>query len=409
MPGSIKDRVAIAGMGCTKFGERWDASMDDLLVDATYAALADAGIGIEEIQAAWFGTNSSTNTGMGLSGPLRLQYIPVTRVENACATASEAFRNACYAVAAGIYDIVLAIGVEKLKDTGWSGLGTEGTNPSHSLDLNSSAPSNFALLATTYFSRYGLTFEEGKHMIGRVSWKSHKNGVLNKNAHFQKEVSMETILNAPMIAWPLGLYDCCGVSDGSAAAVITTPEIAKALRKGKEPPIFVKALQITAPPRDGKYNQKFDYTHVETTVRSAQRAYKEAGVTNPREQISMAEVHDCFSITEAVTMEDLGFSPRGQVQKDIEDGFFDLDGGLPVQTDGGLKCFGHPIGASGLRMIYEMYLQLQGRADEIKNPGAPSRQVKNPKLGLTHNLGGTPDGIPDGCVAYVGIIGLEGV
>ncbi|HXZ30408.1 MAG TPA: acetyl-CoA acetyltransferase [Dehalococcoidia bacterium] len=405
MPGSIKDRVAIAGMGCTKFGERWDASLNDLLVDAAYAAFKDAGIGPEDIQAAWFGTNASAQTGMGLSGPLRLPYIPVTRVENACATGSEAFRGACYAVAAGIYDIVLAIGGEKLKDTGWSGLGTSTTPPSHMLDPDFSVPTNFALLATTYFARYGLTFEEGKHMIGRVSWKSHKNGAQCKNAHFQREVPMETILNAPMIAWPLGLYDCCGVSDGSAAAIVTTPEIAKSLRKGKEPPIYVKALQISAHPRDGQYNQKFDYTHVEATVRSARAAYQEAGVTNPREQISLADVHDCFSITEAVTMEDLGFSPRGKVRDDIENGFFDLDGKLPVQTDGGLKCFGHPIGASGLRMIYEMYLQLQGRADEIKNPGMPSRQVKNPKMGLTHNLGGAPDG----CMIFVGIVGLEGV
>ncbi|MFC1918727.1 acetyl-CoA acetyltransferase [Chloroflexota bacterium] len=405
MPGSIKDRVAIAGMGCTKFGERWDAGSGDLLVDAAYQAFEDAGIGPEDIQAAWLGTTTG-NTGMTLSEPLRLPYLPVTRCENACATASDALRNASYAVAAGIYDIVLAIGVDKFKDSGISGLGDGGmTGPSHTMFADAPAPRRFAMLATTYFSRYGLSYEEGKHMIGRISWKSHKNGALNKNAHFQKEVSMETILNAPMVAWPLGLFDCCGVSDGAAAAIVTTPEIAKKLRKGKEPPIFIKALQIAMAPRDGNYNTKFDYTHVETTVRAAQAAYKEAGVTNPRDQISMAEVHDCFSITEAVTMEDLGFSPRGKVLKDIEDGRFDLDGAQPIQTDGGLKCFGHPIGASGLRMINEMYLQLQGRADKLQNPNMPSRQVKNPKLGLTHNLGGSPDG----CAIFVGIVGLEGV
>jgi len=394
MPGSIKDRVAIVGMGCTNFGERWDASANDLLVDAAYEAFDDAGIGPEDIEAAWLGTASSGNTGMVLSEPLRLPYIPITRVENACATASDAFRNGCYAVAAGIYDIVLTIGVDKLKDTGISGLGGAQPNPSHVLGPESTAPGNFALLATTYFSRYGLSFEEGKHMIGRVSWKSHRNGALNTRAHFQREVSMEAILNAPMIAWPLGLYDCCGVSDGSAAAIITTPEIAKSMRKD---PIFVKALQIAMSPRDGQYSSKYDYTHVETTVRAAQAAYKEAGVTNPREEISMAEVHDCFSITEAVTMEDLGFSPRGQVRDDIESGFFDLDGKLPVQPDGGLKCFGHPIGASGIRMFYEMYKQLQGKAGP--------RQIKDPKLGLTHNLGGAPDG----CAIFVGIVGLPGV
>lgn len=376
-----------------------------MLVEAAYAAFQDAGIGVEDVQAAWLGTQSSGMNGRTLAEPLRLQYIPVTRVENACATASDAFRNACYSVAAGIYDIVLAIGVEKLKDTGFSGLGGQQPAPSHVLSPESTAPGNFALLATTYFNKYGLSYDEGKHMIGRVSWKSHKNGALCRNAHFQKEVSMETILNAPMIAWPLGLFDCCGVSDGAAAAIVTTPEIAKKLRKGKEPPVFVKALQIAAHPSDGKYNTKYDYTHVESTVRAAQSAYKEAGVTNPRDQISMAEVHDCFSITEAVTMEDLGFSPRGKVLADIEDGRFDLDGAQPIQTDGGLKCFGHPIGASGIRMLFEMYKQLQGRADDLLNPGMPSRQIKNPKLGLTHNLGGTPDG----CMIFVGIVGLEGV
>jgi len=405
MPGSIKDRVAIAGMGCTQFGERWDASASDLLVDAAYQAFEDAGIEPKDIQAAWLGTTTGS-TGMTLSEPLRLPYIPITRVENACATASDAFRNACYAVAAGIYDIVLAIGVDKFKDSGISGLGDGGMpGPSHAMMAESTAPRSFAMLATTYFDRYGLSYEEGKHMIGRVSWKSHKNGALNRLAHFQREVDMERILNAPMIAWPLGLYDCCGVSDGSAAAIVTTPEIAKSLRKGKEPPIFPKALQISMSPRDGNYNPKFDWTHVETTVRAAEAAYKEAGITNPREQISMAEVHDCFSITEAVTMEDLGFSPRGKVREDIENGRFDLDGAQPVQPDGGLKCFGHPIGASGLRMINEMYLQLQGRADKILAPGMPSRQIKNPKLGLTHNLGGSPDG----CAIFVGIVGLEGV
>ncbi len=404
MAGSIRDRVAIVGMGCTKFGERWDAGRDDMIVEATYDALADAGLGIEDIEAAWLGTAGGTG-GMTLSEPLRLQYIPVTRIENACATASDAFRNACYAVAAGIHDIVLAVGADKYKDSGISGL-SDGTipGPGHGMLVGGPPPAMFATLATTYFDHYGLSFEEGKHMIGRVSWKSHINGARHKKAHFGRVVEMDEILNSPMIAWPLGLYDCCGVSDGAAAAIITTPEIAKKMRAGKEPPIFVKALQIAMAPNDGNFNQDYDYLHVEATVRAAERAYTEAGITNPREQISMAEVHDCFSITEAITMEDLRFSERGTVQRDIENGFFDLDGGLPIQPDGGLKCFGHPIGASGIRMIYEMYLQLQGRADMMTKDGMATRQLKDPTLGLTHNLGGGPPG----CAIFVGIFGLEG-
>lgn len=395
--GSIRDRVAIVGMGCTRFGERWDASQDDLLVDAAYEAFEDAGIGPGDIQAAWLGATRLASGGITLATPLRLPYIPITRVENLCATGSEALRGACYAVAAGIYDVVLAIGVDKLKDAGTRGNPPAmPAVPSHELMPHVTNPAKFALLATNYFTRYGLSVEQGKHMMGRVSWKSHKNGALNRKAHFQKEVPMDTILSAPMVAWPLGLFDCCGVSDGSAAAIVTTPEIARGLRKGKEPPIFVKALQICISPGDGNYNQEYDWTHVEATVRGAEAAYREAGITNPREQISMAEVHDCFSITEAVTMEDLLFSPRGKARDDIESGRFDLDGAQPVQPDGGLKCFGHPVGATGLRMIYEMYQQLQGKAGP--------RQIRNPKLGLTHNLGGTPDisGV------FVGIVGLEG-
>ena len=395
MAGSIKNKVAILGMGCTKFGENWDQSADDMLVEAAYAAYEDAGIDPKDIEAAWYGSVHSGTTGMALSVPLRLPYLPITRVENACATGSDAFRNACYAVAAGVHDIVLAIGVEKNKDTGFSGHGYVGPDyAGHMLDPLSTGSSIFALLATTYFDRYGLSYEEGKHMLARVSWKSHKNGALNPKAHFRKEVGMERILNAPIIAWPLGLYDCCGMSDGAAAVIVTTPEIARSRKKNA---VFVKALQICMGPQDGKYSSKFDYTHVEATYRAGIRAYEEAGIKNPREEISMAEVHDCFSITEAVTMEDLQFSPRGKVREDIESGFFDLEGGLPVQPDGGLKSFGHPTGASGIRMLYEMYLQLQGKAGP--------RQLKNPKLGLTQNLGGDPSGP----AIFVGIVGLDGV
>ncbi len=258
MPRSIKDRVAIVGMGCTKFGERWDVGGGDLLVEASYEAFEDAGIGPEDIEAAWVGTLYSGSSGMTLGGPLRLPYIPITRVENMCASGSDSLRQACYAVAAGMYDIALAIGVEKLKDSGLSGLPTGGGFSSGLGAGGGSVPAIFALLATTYFARYGLSYEEGKHMIGRVSWKSHQNGSKNPKAHFQNAVTMETILNAPIMASPLGLFDCCGNSDGSAAAIVTTPEIAKSLRKGKEPPLFIKALQICISPQDGGLTQRYD-------------------------------------------------------------------------------------------------------------------------------------------------------
>jgi len=393
MVGSIKDRVAIIGMGCTKFGELWDKSRVDLIVDAAKEAYADAGVEQKDIQAAWFGNYYDTTglTGQALAGPLRLQYIPVTRVENACATASDALRNASYAVAAGIYDLVLVLGAEKIKDQGLSGLAVRNLD-FNGLMFSMTMPGMFSMLATRYFDHYHIKPEDGKHMLAHVSWKSHKNGALNPRAHFRKEVSMEQIIKAPIIAWPLGLFDCCGVSDGAAAAIIVP---AKDAKKYRPDPVYIKAAQMGVAPADGSVSQKYDYLHVESTVRAAKAAYIEAGIKVPRKEISMAEVHDCFSITEAVIMEDLQFSERGHMRDDIEAGFFDLDGGLPVQVDGGLKCFGHPIGASGLRMIYEMYKQLQGKADK--------RQLKNPTLGLTQNLGGQPPH----CTIFCGIFGRE--
>ncbi len=401
MAESIKDKVAIIGMGCTKFGEIWDKSGDDLIVDAAYEAFEDAGIDPSDIQAGWVGTTGTGGTGQVLSVPLKMQYKPVTRVENACATASDALRNACYAVAAGVYDIVLALGIEKLKDTGFSGLGMGG-GPGTGVAPTTTAPGMFAMLATGYFARYGLSPEEGKKMIGTVSVKSHWNGARCPKAHFQREVSLEQVLKAPIIAWPLGLFDCCGVSDGSSAAVVVPASMAKNFRAD---PVYIKALQICVGPSEGQKRQDYDYCHVEETWQAGLAAYAEAGIKNPRKEISMAEVHDCFSITEAVTMEDLQFSPRGKVYEDIigsNAGFFTLqralEGGdaLPVQPDGGLKCFGHPIGASGLRMTYEIYKQVQGKAQ------LPERQMKNPKMGLIHNLGGQPPG----CTIAVNIFGL---
>ena len=392
MAGSIKDRVCIIGMGCTRFGEFWDKSAGDLVVDAAYEAFEDAGVGPEDIQAAWVGTfyEYSGQAGLALSAPLRLQYKPVTRVENMCGTGSDALRNACYAVAAGIYDIALALGVEKIKDQGAGGLTFGGYATSNVMPATT-APAQFAMLATTYFARYGISPEEGKRMLARISVKSHHNGSLNPKAHFQRELTMEQVVNAPIIAWPLGLFDCCGVSDGAAAAIVVPAEMAKKFRRD---PVYIKALQICAGPADGLVSTEYDYTHVEETCRAGLAAYAEAGISNPRKEISMAEVHDCFSINEAIIMEDLQFSPRGKVKEDINAGTFELNGELPVQPDGGLKCFGHPIGASGLRMMYEMYKQLQGKADR--------RQIKNPRLGLTHNMGGRPPG----CIISCTIVGL---
>ena len=377
---SIKDKVAIVGMGCVKFGENWGQSLEDMVIDAVYEAYQDAGIDPKIIKAAWWGSVFAGETGQILAAPLKLSYIPVTHVENACATGSEAIRAACYAVAAGMYDVVLAVGAEKLKDTGYSGLPQTRPIATWSYRLTTQTPAAvFAMMANRYFANYGLTYEEGKKLLGQIAVKNHHNGSLNPKAHFQREITLEQAVNAPMVAYPLGLYDCCGVSDGAAAAIITRADLAKTFRND---PIYIKSVQICQGPREGWLSQTYDFAHVEETYRGGVASYKEAGIKNPRKELSIAEVHDCFSITELTIMEDLQFSPRGGAKKDIEAGTFTLNGALPVNTDGGLKCFGHPIGATGLRMLYEVYKQLQGKAGP--------RQIKNPRLGLTHNQGGEP-------------------
>jgi len=376
---SIKDKVAIVGMGCTKFGENWEMSGRDMIIDAAYEAYQDAGIEPKDIQAAWFGTVWGGETGQVMAESLKLPYIPITRVENQCATGSDALRNAAFAVASGVNDIVLVLGLEKLKDSGYSGLPLSNMDPRNTFqEKTRTAPGNFAMMASRYFMKYGLSPEEGKRILAEIAVKNHHNGALAPKAHFQREVTIEQVIDAPIVAWPLGLFDCCGVSDGAAAAILTRADLAKSFRSD---PIYIKALEICVGPREGYMNPAYDFAHVEETCRAGAAAYAGAGIKNPRE-ISIAEVHDCFTITELVIYEDLGWSPRGQAKKDVEAHTFTLEGELPVNTDGGLKCFGHPVGATGLRMMYEVYKQLQGKAD--------ARQVKNPRLGLTHNLGGVP-------------------
>jgi acetyl-CoA C-acetyltransferase len=391
----IRDRVAIVGMGCTAFGEHWHRSADDLLIDATeecYAATPS--ITADDVDAYWLGTMSSGQSGLVLSRPLRLDYKPVTRVENFCATGSEAFRNACYAVASGAYDRVMAVGVEKLKDSGYSGLvrsspPSDGTAPETSL----TAPAAFSLLDPAYCKKYGVDPDAMREAMTHVAWKNHHNGALNQRAQFRKEIAKEKITaGAGRVAGRLGVLDCSGVSDGSACALIVRAEDA---HEYTDRPMYVKGLSMVAGPASGTIDPGYDYTTFPEVAHCAQDAYRQAGVTNPRGQISLAEVHDCFTPTELVLMEDMGFSERGRAWRDELDGVFDLDGELPVNPDGGLKSFGHPVGASGLRMLFECWLQFRGEAGD--------RQIADPALGLTHNLGGRPGT----CVSFVSIVGRE--
>jgi acetyl-CoA C-acetyltransferase len=396
----IRDKVAILGMGCSRFGERWDCGADALMLEAFNEALADAGIETRQIEAAWLGVcleeNNVGKTAGPLAAALRLPRIAATRVENACATGTEALRGAAYAVAAGAYDIVLALGVEKLKDTGYGGLPVRTRGVANDLWLpNASAPGAFAQLASAYAAKHRVATPDLKRAMAHISVKSHANAALNPKAHLRNPITEDDVLRAMTIAAPLGLYDCCGVSDGAACAIVTTPDIARALKPGAEQ-VTIKALEVCVSNGEEMSFNNWDGAHIATAREASARAYASAGITDPRTQIQIAEVHDCFSITEAVLMEDLGFSAPGRVIHDALDGVFDRDGALPVQPDGGLKCFGHPIGASGLRMVYEVYLQLLGRAGE--------RQLKHVDRGLTHNLGGHPHQN----VCAVAILGRQG-
>ncbi len=388
----IKDQVAIIGMGCTQFKEHWDRSTDDLLIDAVTDTLASAGVEKDQVDAWWLGTAQSGMSGVTLAAPLKLQNKPVTRVENYCATGSEALRQACYAVASGAYDIAAAVGVEKVKDSGYQGLNAFPI-PTDGTQRTLTAAGMFSLVAPAYADKYGIDPNELRRTLARIASKNHSNGAKNERAQFRREMSVDSICAMPAVAGMLSVFDCAGVADGAAAAIVVRAADAY---KYTDKPIFVKALAMVAGNGSGLADPEFDYTHFDECEAAGKDAYAQAGITNPRTELAMAEVHDCFTPTELVLMEDLGFSARREAWKDVEAGAFDLHGDLPINTDGGLKSFGHPVGASGLRMLFECWLQLRHEAPEERQIDTADRG-----LALTHNLGGYPGDM----VSFVGIWG----
>ena len=391
----IRDRVAIVGMGCTRFAEHWDKGVDDLLLDATGDAFASAGVTKDDVDAYWLGTAQSGMSGMVLAKPLQLDGKPVTRVENMCATGSEALRQAAYAVASGAYDTAMAVGVEKVKDSGYQGLNafpipTDGTN------RTLTAAAMFSMVAPAYAERYGVDPGELRRVLATIAAKNHRNGARNPRAQFRREMSVESICAMPAVAGGLSVFDCAGVADGAAAAVVVRAEDA---HRYTDRPLYIKALSFVAGNGSGLTDPDYDYTTFPEIARCAADAYAQAGVTDPRAELAMAEVHDCFTPTELVLMEDLGFAERGTAWQEVLAGSFDLDGDLPVNPDGGLKSFGHPVGASGLRMTFEAWLQLRGEAPEDRRIGTFGDRT----LALTHNLGGYPGEM----VSFVSIVGSE--
>mgnify|MGYP000524829789 CR=1 FL=1 len=285
---TMGDRVAIVGMGCTPFGEHWNKGPEDLLVDAAKEAYASAGIDPEAVDAYWLGTMASGLSGLMLSEALKLPYKPVTRLENMCATGSEAIRNAAYAVAAGAYDLVMAIGVEKLKDSGYSGLPNIG-RAGDGTQAPLTAPAMFSLLAPAYAKKYGLSDEQLKEVMTRIAWKNHRNGALNPRAQFRKEVPRETIACSPLVAGPLGIFDCSGVSDGAAAAIIVRAEDA---HRYNDRPLWVKALSFIAGPAAGPLDPDYDYTTFPEVVASAADAYAQLRRLDPQQVLSRTNQED---------------------------------------------------------------------------------------------------------------------
>ncbi len=372
MSQGIRDKVAIVGVGACKFGENWDQAPSDMIVDAAYEAYADAGIDEpqRQIDAVFTGSIYSNKGPHECSDALKL-WKPVTSVSNYCATGTDAFRCGVFAIAAGMYDTVLVVGYDKPKDRGVSG---PSVMMNQVRDLPQTPAGWFALCAATYFDKYGATRED----LGRIAVKNHHNGTLAPKSFLKREITLEEHGAARMISWPFGLYDCAAQTDGAAAVILTRTDLARGFR---DDPVWVKGVTVQAGPNPQK-DPSNDFLSWKPTGMAAADVYQQAGITNPRKQIQVAQVHDCFTLTELLSYEDLGFCAKGSAKEHIASGVFELGGELPVNTDGGLKTFGHPTGATGVRMLYENVLQLQGRAAK--------RQVKNPTLALSHNIGGHP-------------------
>lgn len=390
MKKGIRDRVAIIGTGITKFGEIWEKDEEDLLVEAVFEACTEANVDLRrDVEAAWVGTfyDFSGISGDAAADPLKFYGKPVTRVENYCATGMDTVRNAAFAVAAGIYDIVLACGVEKILDQGGKGLPNIEMIYPHPILSGQSAPAIFAPSAIRAFKEWGWSRED----LARVAVKNHQNGAKHPKAHFRQEISIDAVLRAPMVCYPLGVFDCCAMSDGAAAIILAKPEIAKDL-VGSDKYATVKALGLAVETLY-PFNRP-DYTGLSfpASVKAAKAAYEEAGVQDPRKELNFGIVHDCFTITELLDYQDLGLCKPGEGADLIREGVTAIDGDFPINPDGGLKCFGHPIGATGVRMIAEVTRQVLGKAEGY--------QVKDAKAGFAHNLGGPLS------VAMVSIIGI---
>lgn len=390
----FKDKIAIIGVGCTKFGENFDLSYADMVVEATYEALEEANLETKDIDGGWIGTAFPDagvykgRSGMDLAEPLALFDIPITRVSNYCATGGDAFRNACYSLLSGEHDIVFALGVEKLRDRtpqkSIVNMMVDSTHPIYQKGFT--AAGTFAVYATRHFHEFGTTREH----LAQIAVKNHCHAVYNPKAHYKKELTIEQVMNSPMVAYPITLMESCPTTDGSACVILVRANEAK---KYNDNYVLVKGhgFSVSTGWDLPFYDPNYDFTSFRATKVAAKKAYKDAGIDKPIKQIDFAEVHDCFSIVELLTYEDLGFCKKGEGKKLIDNKTTWLGNELPVNVSGGLLSSGHPVGATGLRMLYELTRQIQGKCGK--------RQVKDARIGLAHNIGGP------GAVASVTILG----
>ncbi|MDD3655807.1 MAG: thiolase domain-containing protein [Atribacterota bacterium] len=369
--------VAIIGVGITKFGELWEKSLRDIFVESALMAIDDCGV--NKIDSMYIG-NFSGGLFVGqehlsslLADYLGCTSVPTTRIESACASGALALKQAFLEVASGFSDIVLAGGVEKMTDVD-TGEATFGLAAAADREYEAfhgvTFPGLYALIARRHMFEYGTTREQ----LAKVAVKNHKNGAKNPHAQFPFKVTLEQVLNSTLIADPLRLLDCSPISDGAASVIICPAERAKELTNKPVKIIGVGHATDTIALADRE-----NITTLKATVEAGKQAYKMAEI-GP-EDIDLAEIHDCFTIAEICAIEDLGFVKKGEGGRAVEEGLTDIDGKIPVNPSGGLKSKGHPVGATGIAQIVEVVTQLRGEA--------AARQVKNAKIGLTHNLGGS--------------------
>jgi len=393
---SKKRDIAIIGMGVTKFGELFHQSYDDLVRESVLQATKDAGISLDEIQAGWLSTAFPEigvfkgRSGMDLLEPLNLYGIPVTRVSNFCASGADAVRNAANALAAGECDVAMALGVEKLRDRSPQDsivkMMVELSHPYYQKGFT--AAGTFAIYAKRIMHEFGLTRED----IANISVKNHYHGSLNDKAHHRMICSTEQVLRSPMVADPLTVMDSCPTTDGAACVIMVRAED---VDKTKHNPVYIDGIGLSVSTGWDLpfFDPKHDFLSFQATKDAAAMAYKQAGITKPIDEIDVIEVHDCFSIVELLTYEDLGLCKQGEAKDMIRGKATQLGGEIPVNVSGGLLSCGHPVGATGVRMVVEIATQLRGNSGD--------RQVKGATKGISHNIGGP------GAIASVIVLNKE--